>query len=124
MSSPESNQHVAAEDSVETLVAEGHLARVYGLAVGARGGELPPGRALRARRHVGRKIDPDGGAVGVGRHQSAEHLARSGGYFENLHAVADAGSLQGAAVGPRMKQHGGDGIDGRHPVVDAPCSFG
>ena len=53
-------QQVAAEDRVERIAAERHVPGIDRLAVRLGGGKSPARDALRARRHVGREVDPDG----------------------------------------------------------------
>ena len=117
-------QKVATEHGVEGLIAKGHVARVHRLAVRLGVGEPAPRGALRACRHVRRKIHSDGGAAPIGAYQAPEHLTRTGSDFEHLHPVPDSGSLQRTAVRPRMEKHGGNGIDRRHAVVHASGSIG
>ena len=83
-------QQVTTNHGVEGPVAKRHVAGVDRLAMRSGVWHMPTGEALRARRHVGRKVESAGQAPRVDPHDSAEHLAGSGGDFEHAHAVADA----------------------------------
>src|ERR1017187_10657330 len=77
-----------SEYGVEGFVAERHATRIHRLAVRLRSRILMACDALRARRHVGRKVDSQRGAVAVGAHQAAEHLSAARGHFQHIHPVA------------------------------------
>ncbi len=87
-------QKITADNGVEGTVAKRHITGIDGLAM-SLGARQPAAReALRARGHVGRKVESARQPPGVDPHQTAEHFAGAGGDFEHPHAVADAGERQ------------------------------
>jgi hypothetical protein len=74
--------------------------------------------ALGAGGHVGGKIQAQRGARGIGANEAAEHLARSGGYFQHAHAILNAGHPQRNFVGFGVEEIAGGWIDAGEIVVD------